>query len=185
MLAVSVLADRIRAIPSVRSLVSDRVRTLASLRTLVAFSFHEKMEGTVVHEGERFDRPFRFEFDVRAPNVLGFVTTTVGAMEGTVRIDGLAKDVPATGHIELSPVHRNTMRYVFEFTADDGKKYRFDGSKKTTVRRHLVGWTTLPGKVYDADGDVWGEAVLRFSLRRDLRDLLRSFRFGPHALAGA
>jgi hypothetical protein len=151
------------------------------MRPLLGFSFQEKMQGVVVREGERFDRPFRFEFDVRAPSVLGFATTAVGAMEGTVRIDGLAKDVPASGHIELSPVHRNTIRYVFEFTADDGKKYRFDGSKKTTVRRHLVGWTTLPGKVYDTDGNVWGEAVLRFSLRDDLRDLLRSFRVGRAA----
>jgi hypothetical protein len=149
--------------------------------SLLRFSFREKMEGTVTRAGERFDRPFRFEFDVRAPNVLGFATTAVGAMEGTVRVDGLARDVPAKGHVELSPVHHNSIRYVFEFTADDGKRYRFDGSKKTTVRRHLVGWTTLPGRIYDEVGAVWGEAVLRFSLRRDLRDLLRSFKVGPRA----
>ncbi len=152
--------------------------------SLLGFSFHEKMQGTVVRAGERFDRPFSFEFDVRAPSVLGFATTAVGAMHGTVRIDGLARDVPATGHIELSPVHKKTIRYVFEFTADDGKKYRFDGAKRTTVRRHLVGWTTLPGKVYDESGAVWGDAVLRFSLRRDLRDLARSVRVGPRATHG-
>ena len=56
-----------------------------------------------------------------------------------------------------------------------------DGSKTTTWRRHIVGWTTLPGKVYDADGKVWGDALLRFSLARDLRKLLRSFTVGPRA----
>ncbi len=149
--------------------------------SLLGFYFRERMEGTVQRVGERFDRPFVFEFDVRAPSVLGFATTAVGEAVGHVRIDGLAKDVPAKGRLELSPVHRNSIRYVFDFAADDGKKYRFDGSKKTTLRRHLVGWTTLPGKVFDENGAVWGDAVLRFSLRRQLLDLLRSVRVGPRA----
>ena len=149
--------------------------------SLLGFYFREKMEGTVTRTGERFDRPFRFDLDVRAPSLLGFASTAVGEAEGTVRIDGLAKDVPARGRLELSPLRHHSIRYVFDFTADDGKKYRFDGSKDTRARRHVVGWTTLPGKVYDADGNVWGEAVLRFSLRRDLRKLLRSVRVGPRA----
>ena len=166
------------------STLAVQLRSLASMRSL-PFYFREKMEGTVQRPGERFDRSFHFEFDVHAPSVLGFATTAVGEAAGTVHIDGLAKSAEARGHIELSPVHKNIIRYVFEFTGDDGKKYRFDGSKKTTVRRHLVGWTTLPGKVYDAEGNVWGEALLRFSLRRDLRDLLRSIRVGPRAEARA
>jgi hypothetical protein len=149
--------------------------------SLLGFYFRERMEGTVQRVGERFDRPFVFEFDVRAPSVLGFATTAVGEAVGHVRIDGLAKDVPAKGRLELSPLHRNSIRYVFDFAADDGKTYRFDGSKRTTLRRHLVGWTTLPGKVFDEDGAVWGDAVLRSSLRRQLLDLLRSVRVGPRA----
>jgi len=147
--------------------------------SILGFRFHEVMEGTVQRDGERFDRPFRFELDVRAPSVLGFATTAVGEAVGTVRIDGLARDVPARGTLELSPVLGNFIRYAFDFTADDGKSYRFDGSKKTTLRRHLVGWTTLPGKVYDEAGRVWGEATLRFSLRKHLRQLVRSIRVGP------
>jgi hypothetical protein len=148
---------------------------------LLGFYFREKMAGVVQRAGERFDRPFRFELDVHAPSVLGLATTAVGACTGTVRIDGLAKDVPATGRLELSPVAKKTIRYVLDFTGDDGKKYSFDGSKHTTWRRHVVGWTTLPGKVYDADGNVWGDALLRFSLARDLRKLLGSVKVGPRA----
>jgi hypothetical protein len=147
----------------------------------LGFTFREKMEGRVVRAGERFERPFRFEFHVRAPNVLGFVTTTIGEMEGAVRLDGIAKDAPARGRIELSPVQHHTIRYVFDFAGDDGKTYRFDGAKTTTLRRHLVGWTTLPGSVYDDAGTVWGDALLHFSLRRDLGALLRSFHFGLQA----
>ncbi len=148
---------------------------------LLGFYFREKMEGTVQQRGERFDRPFRFDLDVRAPNVLGFATTAVGQCTGKLRIDGFARDVPARGRIELSPLLHQTVRYVLEFTADDGKRYHFDGSKRVTMRRHLVGWTTLPGKVFHEDGSVWGDALLRFSLRRDLRALLDSFRFGRRA----
>lgn len=148
---------------------------------LLGFYFREKMEGSVQRTGERFDRSFRFDFDVHAPSVLGFATTAVGDCTGTVRIDGLAKNVPAKGRIEISPWLKHTVRYVFDFTGDDGKRYRFDGSKRVTLRRHLVGWTTLPGHVYDADGNVWGDALLRFSLRRELRNLVRSFVVGPRA----
>jgi hypothetical protein len=45
----------------------------------------------------------------------------------------------------------------------------------------VVGWTTLPGKVYEDGGEVWGDAVLRFSLRRDLRKLLGSVKVGRRA----
>jgi hypothetical protein len=148
---------------------------------MLSFSFHEVMEGTLQRAGERFDRPFRFEFQVDAPSVLGFATTAVGDCVGTVRIDGLAKHAPARGTLELSPLARKTIRYTFEFTGDDGRRYSFDGEKRTTLRRHVRGWTTLPGAVYDDAGKVWGEALLRFSLRRHLRGLLRSIRVGQPA----
>ncbi len=152
---------------------------------LLGFYFREKMEGSVQRTGERFDRSFRFDFDVHAPSLLGFVTTAVGDCTGTVRIDGLAKNVPARGRIEISPWLKRSVRYVFDFTGQDGKRYRFDGAKHVALRRHAghwtTGWTTLPGHVYDADGNVWGDALLRFSLRRELRNLLRSFVVGPRA----
>jgi hypothetical protein len=152
---------------------------------LLGFYFREKMEGSVQRAGERFDRTFRFELDVHAPSILGFATTAVGECAGRVHIDGLAKDAPATGRIEISPLRRQTIRYVLDFTGRDGARYRFDGSKRVTLRRHIVGWTTLPGHVFDAQGSVWGDALLRFPLRRELRKLVASFVVGPRAeLAG-
>jgi hypothetical protein len=146
---------------------------------MIGFYFREVMEGTAQREGERFDRPFRFELDVTAPSIFGFVTTAVGEAHGTLRLDGLAKDVPAKGRMEISPIHRSTIRYVIDFKGDDGKAYRFDGSKTTTVRRHLIGWTTLPGVVYDDTGAVWGKALLRFSIPRELLPLARSIKLLP------
>src|SRR5262245_36786453 len=134
------------------------------------------MEGTVQRDGERFDRPFRFELSVQAPSLLAILTTAVGEAVGQVRIDGLAKHAPAHGTISISPIREQRVRYAFDFTGDDGNGYRFEGVKVTTARRHLHGWSTLPGRIYAADGTVWGRAVLRFSWRRDLRDLVQSVR---------
>lgn len=149
--------------------------------SLLGVYFREKMEGSVQRAGERFDRSFRFDFDVHAPSVLAFATTAVGDCTGTASVDGLAKNAPATGHIAISPWVRRTVRYVFDFTGNDGQRYRFDGQKSVTLRRHLVGWTTLPGHLYDADGNVWGDALLRFSLRRELQNLAASFTVGRGA----
>ena len=143
---------------------------------MVGFAFHEVMEGTVQREGENFDREFRFELEVKAPSVLAILRTAVGDAEGRVHIDGLAKNATARGTISISPLAEQRIRYAFDFTGDDGQPYRFEGVKVTTARRHLSGWTTLVGRVYEADGSVWGRAVLRFSMRRDFGGLVRSVR---------
>jgi hypothetical protein len=143
---------------------------------MLGFGFHEIMEGHVQRDGENFDRPMRFEFDVQAPSVLAMLRTAVGEAIGHVRIDGLAKHAEARGTLSLSPLAEQRIRYAFDFTGDDGRPYRFEGIKVTTARRHLRGWTTLPGKVIAQDGSVWGRAVLRFSMRRDFGGLVRSVR---------
>src|SRR5438445_364613 len=114
---------------------------------MLGFGFHEIMEGTVQRDGENFDRPMRFELDVKAPNVLAVLRTAVGEAIGHVRIDGLTKSAEARGTLSLSPLREQRIRYAFDFAGDDGKPYRFEGVKVTTARRHLRGWTTLPGKV--------------------------------------
>jgi hypothetical protein len=146
---------------------------------LPGFTFRERMEGTVQRPGERFDRSFHFDLAVRAPSLLRMVTTAVGEASGALHVDGLARSARATGRLELSPVRHRTLRYLLEFDGDDGARYRFDGTKRVPLRRHLVGWTTLPGAIYDAEGRVWGEARLHFSLRRELASLARSFKLVP------
>jgi len=151
----------------------------------IGFAFDEIMEGTIQKTGERFDRPFRFRVKVRTPNVIARVAMCDA--EGTLRLDGLAKDVPAKGRLELSPIFERRIRYVLDFTGDDGKRYRFDGSKTLGSGRrplaYLDSWTTLPGEVTDEQGGVYGRGVLRFSMRKHLRGLLTSMRLGRPAHA--
>ena len=142
---------------------------------MIGFGFHEIMEGSIERVGERFDRPFRFEVAVSTPKLIARVAMCDA--EGFLRIDGLAKNARATGRLELSPLVEHRIRYVLDFTGDDGKRYQFDGSK-TGLRgfgpRLLKNWTTLPGVVTGEDGNVWGHAVLRFHMRRDLKQLVSS-----------
>ena len=147
---------------------------------MLGFSFLETMEGTAQRTGERFDRPFRFEFHVEAPRLLGFFRTVVGEAEGYVRLDGLARQAIAKGTLELSPFQHKRIRYQFEFTGEDGKAYRFDGWKTINMLKPVSAWTTLPGTIYDADGQVWGTATLRFSFQEHFAPLLTSFRLVRH-----
>jgi hypothetical protein len=154
----------------------------------LGFAFQEVMEGTVEHVGERFDRPFRFDVAVSTPRVLARVALCDA--DGTLTIDGLAKNVRAIGHLELSPLVERRIRYVLDFTGDDGVRYRFDGEKKIAhtfapLPKLLKSWTTLPGEVRTASGELWGRALLRFHLIRDLRALASSVRVGRHLALGA
>lgn len=149
---------------------------------MVGFSFHELMEGTLLCTGERFDRPFRFELDVRFPDATRVATSAVGLTEGTVRIDGIAKDTRAKGTLELSPFARRRVRYELSFVADDGTPMRFEGEKTIGGRTFTRGWTHLPGEVRTESGKVIGVATLRFSLRDQLAVLLGSVRLARAAL---
>ena len=141
----------------------------------LGFEVQEVMEGALRRPGENFDREFRFDLRVIFPALWRIFLVAVGRATGTVHIDGLAGEAVAIGTLELSPFRRKLARYTFTFTADDGNEYRFDGWKSAglDVRR---AWTTLPGRLYDAQGEVCATATLRFSFRRHFPGLLRSFR---------
>jgi hypothetical protein len=148
------------------------------------FRFHEVMEGVLQKPGERFDRAFRFELDIDVPRAERAAWgVAVGRAVGRVWIDGYAKGTPAEGIFELSPIRERKLRYAFDFDID-GQKHRFDGHKTLTLRRFVHGWTTLPGKVFGPSGEEFASALLRFHLRRDLIDLVRSFRLRRHATRG-
>jgi hypothetical protein len=145
---------------------------------MIGFSFHEVMEGTLEQTGERFDRPFRFAFDVTFPRALEVLSSAVGRAVGRVRIDGIAKDAPAEGTLELAPLGKRRIVYEFGFHGDDGRSYRFEGKKTIRGLTFSRGWTDLPGELRAEGGTLIGTARLRFSMQRHLRGLLGSFRLG-------
>ena len=142
----------------------------------LGFAVSEVMEGSLRRPGENFDREFRFDLNVVFPALWRILLVAVGRARGTCHIDGIARDAPAVGTMEVSPLRARLARYTFTFTADDGQEYRFDGWKSAGLNLRKS-WTTLPGKVYDANGDVWATGTLHFSFRYHFPGLLKSFRF--------
>jgi len=139
---------------------------------MLGFGFHEVMEGTLLREGT--PSPFRFELDVRGPSTIRFFTSWLGSAEGTASIEGFVDRAPARGTLEIAPVRKRMIRYVFDFEGPRGELLRFDGRKR--IRFWFFGWLVLRGAVYDTGGGELGTAELRFVPRRHLAAFVASFR---------
>lgn len=162
------------------------IRNLASLmlRGGVGFAVTETMTGE--HE---FVPPFgppgkrRMEFRVTwGPARLGPWLDPAGGqflasdLRGSVTADGLCREAPCTGRIELRYFRDRTIRYVFDFEAG-GNPYRFAG-EKACIRPWNLPWshTTCFGTIARRDtGQLVSTSVTRFRLR-SLPSFLASFR---------
>ena len=141
--------------------------------------FTEAMVGRWRRTGDTVDRPFRFDARVETPTLLSPFGTVVGDLAGTLTAEGLASGTPITGMLEVSPLRLHRVRYTFTTVADDGRRYRFDGWKTIRGVRLLRAWTTLPGTVYDEDGEVVGTALTRFPFENTL-SFVAGFRLRRH-----
>jgi hypothetical protein len=143
--------------------------------TMIGFSFHEVMEGKL-ELGDRVLRPLSFSLDVRFPELADVATSAVGEASGTLRIDGVASDVRATGTIELAPFGKRRVRYSLRFRGDGGQDYVLTAEKTIGGLLFNRGWTEMPGELREASGPVVGTTLIRFSRRRHLLGLLSSMR---------
>ena len=121
------------------------------------FGFSEDMESgeeynTRVDLKSKKKVPFKFHVEACAdlakfldPSSDDFLTWKFG--EGSyVDLPGLADGVPTdSGYIKLVPY--KSLIYEFFFTGNDGKKYRYYGSKNLLQLNQLKAWTTLKGEV--------------------------------------
>lgn len=137
--------------------------------------FTETMTGTWKRSGSDAELPMSFTVDVETAGRLRALGTVSARLEGTMTADGLAGGSKVTGSMEISPVEHRRVRYVLDFDGDDGATYHFDGWKSINWLRPKASWTTLPGTVTDAAGDVVGVATLMFPVA-DLAKFLRSMR---------
>ena len=119
----------------------------------------------------------RLDLDVRVPGLLVLWGDVVAQLSGRVTLPGLADDPDARGSLEIAPLRRRRLRYRLDFRAHDGRQLRLDGWKTIRFTRPLHSTTTLPVTLYDEDGSVLGDAVVRFAWR-DLPRFLATFRYG-------
>src|SRR5262249_5652684 len=97
-------------------------------------------------------------------------------LDGTLDMEGFADDVPTTGKIEIAILSKRIIRYELDFTANDGKPYRFAGQKNIRLGDLMNTMTTLDGGITDARGDEVARATVRFDLKADLLPFLVSWK---------
>ena len=68
------------------------------------------------------------------------------------------------------------MPYRFAFRGDDGRRYELSGQKEWTGLAPVASMTLLPATLLDERGEELARATLRFDLRADAFDWVKSFR---------
>jgi len=143
----------------------------------VGFEFDETMSGSY----SRLDEPQRqlsisFTIRARSRHARAFVRRRVVDIEGVVDAEGLATAQPLRGTLGLDVLLTGRLPYDFEFSGDDGERYRFAGHKTVRVMRLLKSMTTLPAKIFDDSGEVIATADLLFDAGNDMVEFLKSWR---------
>ena len=139
-------------------------------------TFHETMAGEALLTGEERPRPAQLDLAADVPGVLRPWADVEAAVTGRVRVDGFADDPAAAGTLRIAPVTARRIRYRLDFTARDGRRMHLDGWKSVSFAHLLRSMTTLPATITDGRGEVAGETLLRFDIRRSLAPMLASFR---------
>jgi len=167
----------------------DLIRMVAERR--MGFLIDETMKGThrylqdfpagSVSKGTEL--PLSFEATWGHPRLERFFNPLSGdflfsVLEGTVTAGGLTGEAPIKGTLELRYFRDATIRYTFDFDAQD-RSFRYVG-----VKRDIRPWnlhrthTTCYGTITDqATGEVLSESVVYFDLGR-LFSLVSSLRLG-------
>jgi len=159
-------------------------RTARALSGDIGFTVTEALDGE--HEfappfGPAEKRPMGFRV-TWGPRRLGPWLDPAGEqflasdLWGSVTVDGLCREAPCAGRLELRYLRDRSIRYVFDFEVN-GTPYRFAG-EKVQIRPWNLPWshTTCFGTITRRDtGQLVSTSVVRFRLRR-LPAFLASFR---------
>ena len=144
---------------------------------MAAFQFIETMVGSYRLIARPDDeRPMQFTLRARSPRLGEFLRRREVSIEGEVDAEDFADHRPLRGTLGLDVLGTGLLPYRFDFTANDGLAYRFDGMKRVRLARLMRTMTTLPAEILDAAGKAVATAELRFDVRSDLRKFLRSWR---------
>jgi hypothetical protein len=142
---------------------------------MAGYEFRETMSGTWRPSAGGPERAIEFTIIARAGGLLRHLLDRKADMEGRLKMEGFAADVPISGEMVIDPLLGKRIRYEFDFVADDGKRYRFLGQKDVEFLDVVRTMTTLPGEIHGSDGNVVGRADLKFDTH-DLPRFLASFR---------
>lgn len=140
------------------------------------FAFDETMTGAIslhaagLPEGER---RMQVQLRVQAESLGAYLREGRAEIVGTALIDGLVTDAPLRGSLWIWP-HRRIIRY--EFSCDLGEhRLSFAGQKDVRLLDFRHTMSTLPGELFDAQGELVGQGSLAFDFH-DLPSFLGSMR---------
>jgi hypothetical protein len=142
-----------------------------------SLSFRERMSGSYW----RLDAPtdelaITLSFEAQANDVAAFIRTRTWALAGTIDAEGLARSREVEGTLRFALIQERRVPYRFAFRGDDGRLYELSGQKEWTGLAPVTSMTLLPATLRDERGEELGRATLRFDLRADWADWMRSFR---------
>lgn len=144
---------------------------------MIGLTFRETMAGGYhLTSAPGADRPMHFTIEARIPTLRSLLGTPLFSISGSVFAEGFAEHRPLRGTLCIDPLRGKVLVYMFDFEADDGAPYTFQGRKTLGSGDLLQAMTILPGGIFDSAGKEVGRALLRFDLRSDLLKFLRTFR---------
>jgi hypothetical protein len=144
---------------------------------MIGLTFRETMSGGYhLSTAPGDDRPMHFTLRAQAPSLRSLLGTALFEIQGSVYAERFAEHRPLRGSLHIDPLRGKVLVYMFDFEADDGARYSFQGRKTLGAGDLIQAMTVLPGGIFSAAGKEVGRALLRFDLRSDLLKFLRSFR---------
>lgn len=105
-----------------------------------------------------------------------FVRKRTWLLEGTIEAERLASQRDLEGTLIFALIDERRIPYRIAFRGDDGRKYELTGQKEWSGFAPIESMTLLPATLLDERGGELGRATLRFDLRADWADWMKSFR---------
>lgn len=142
----------------------------------IGLRFAENMYGSYSPVDSQ-GKPKQFTFHVEARSESLLRTLLNGRVEttGWVEAEGLAARSELTGFMIMRPLLSRFIQYDFGFIGDDGKRYRYSGTKTIRHLQPRTSWTTLVGSIYDSDEREIATSTTHFDLG-ELRSFIAGFR---------
>jgi hypothetical protein len=140
-------------------------------------SFRERMSGSYwLLDAPTVERAISLGFEAHAADVREFLRTRTWMLAGTIDAEGLALRREVEGTIRYALLEERRVPYRFAFRGEDGHRYELTGQKEWAGFAPLASMTLLPATIVDERGEELARATLRFDLRSDWADWMKSFR---------
>jgi hypothetical protein len=142
-----------------------------------SFSYRERMSGSYwLLDAPTDERAIALSFEAKTCELVEFVRTRTWLLSGTIDAEGLASGREVEGTLGFRLIDERRIPYRFAFRGNDGRRYELSGQKEWSGLAPVESMTLLPATLLDEYGDELARATLRFDLRADFGQWLRSFR---------